>query len=308
MAQLVMDAGANFVLAPDFNPQVVSMVHEKQKLMIPAVATPSEILQACRMGVDLRKLFPANGLGVNYLKELQGPLNNLSITPVGGVTLNNVADFAQAGAFAVGVGSELINKTLVVEQEWQQLTELAQTLLPVSAKIKSQTTFLILFDSLSRSDKGDLPQYQRGLPLSALLFFLTAMVILHNPAQANAWGWMAWKKSIARWPERWICWNWWQERRNAGTRDELTITEISTQLGIPKSTTFDIIYTLVYKGYLEIANPRVKSFRLGLKLFQTGAVYLDQTPFREAARSVLEEPAAAAQETSFLAMENDGML
>lgn len=126
MAQLVMDAGANFVLAPDFNPQVVSMVHEKQKLMIPAVATPSEILQACRMGVDLLKLFPANGLGVNYLKELQGPLNNLSIIPVGGVTLNNVADFAQAGAFAVGVGSELINKTLVAEQAWQQLTELAQ--------------------------------------------------------------------------------------------------------------------------------------------------------------------------------------
>lgn len=114
MAQLVMDAGANFVLAPDFNPQVVSMVHEKQKLMIPAVATPSEILQACRMGV-------------NYLKELQGPLNNLSIIPVGGVTLNNVADFAQAGAFAVGVGSELINKTLVAEQAWQQLTDLAQT-------------------------------------------------------------------------------------------------------------------------------------------------------------------------------------
>lgn len=94
----------------------------------------------------------------------------------------------------------------------------------------------------------------------------------------------------------------------AGTRDELTITEISTQLGIPKSTTFDIIYTLVDKGYLEIANPRVKSFRLGLKLFQTGAVYLDQTPFHEAARTVLEELAASAQETSFLAMENDGML
>ncbi|WP_409310452.1 bifunctional 4-hydroxy-2-oxoglutarate aldolase/2-dehydro-3-deoxy-phosphogluconate aldolase [Pectobacterium sp. B1J-3] len=125
MAQLVMDAGANFVLSPDFNPQVVSMVHEKQKLMIPAVVTPSEILQACRLGVDLLKLFPANGLGVSYLKELQGPLNNLSIIPVGGVTLNNVADFAQAGAFAVGVGSELINKTLIASGDWQELTQLA---------------------------------------------------------------------------------------------------------------------------------------------------------------------------------------
>ncbi|MGK2888185.1 MAG: helix-turn-helix domain-containing protein [Candidatus Malihini olakiniferum] len=64
----------------------------------------------------------------------------------------------------------------------------------------------------------------------------------------------------------------------AGTRDELTIKEISNQLGIPKSTTFNIIYTLVYTVYLEITNPRVKSFRLGLKFFQTFAVYLDQTP------------------------------
>lgn len=66
MAQLVLDAGADFVLSPDFNPDVVTMVHEKQRLMIPAVMTPSEILQACRLGVDLLKLFPANSLGVNY--------------------------------------------------------------------------------------------------------------------------------------------------------------------------------------------------------------------------------------------------
>lgn len=108
-----MDAGANFVLAPDFNPQVVSMVHEKQKLKIPAVATPSEILPACRMGVDLLKLFPANGLGVNYLKALQGPLNNLSIIPVGGVTLNNVADVAQAGAFALAWAA-----SLSIKRQW----------------------------------------------------------------------------------------------------------------------------------------------------------------------------------------------
>lgn len=95
-----MDAGANFVLAPDFNPQVVSMVHEKQKLKIPAVATPSEILPACRMGVDLLKLFPANGLGVNYLKALQGPLNNL-------------ADVAQAGAFALAWAA-----SLSIKRQW----------------------------------------------------------------------------------------------------------------------------------------------------------------------------------------------
>ena len=111
MAQLVIDAGADFVLSPDFNPDVVSMVHEKQRLMIPAVMTPSEILQACRLGVDLLKLFPANSLGIDYLKEIQGPLDNLALIPV---------------AFAVGVGSALTNKQWVKDGEWEKITRQAE--------------------------------------------------------------------------------------------------------------------------------------------------------------------------------------
>lgn len=126
MAQLVIDAGADFVLSPDFNPDVVSMVHEKQRLMIPAVMTPSEILQACRLGVDLLKLFPANSLGIDYLKEIQGPLDNLALIPVGGITLENTACFAQAGAFAVGVGSALTNKQWVKDGEWGKITRQAE--------------------------------------------------------------------------------------------------------------------------------------------------------------------------------------
>lgn len=125
MAQLVLNAGANFVLAPDFNPEVVQIVHEHQRLMIPAVVTPSEMMQACRMGIDLLKLFPANALGIDYIKEVRGPLDNLALIAVGGVTLANTADFAKVGAFAVGVGSELINKQMIVDGNWQGLTELA---------------------------------------------------------------------------------------------------------------------------------------------------------------------------------------
>lgn len=126
MAQLVIDAGADFVLSPDFNPDVISMVHEKQRLMIPAVMTPSEILQACRLGVDLLKLFPANSLGIDYLKEIQGPLDNLALIPVGGITLENTASFARAGAFAVGVGSALTNKQWVNDGEWEIITRQAE--------------------------------------------------------------------------------------------------------------------------------------------------------------------------------------
>lgn len=94
----------------------------------------------------------------------------------------------------------------------------------------------------------------------------------------------------------------------AASKDELTITEISKQLGIPKSTTFDILYTLLDKGYLEQANEKQKSFKLGVKLFQTGACYLEQTPFQNVAHLVLERLAEVAGETAFLALVNNDEL
>ena len=88
--------------------------------------TPSEILQACRLGVDLLKLFPANSLGVNYMKEIQGPLDNLSLIPVGCITLDNTRDFAKAGAFAVGVGSALTNKAWIARGDWGAIAQQAK--------------------------------------------------------------------------------------------------------------------------------------------------------------------------------------
>lgn len=94
----------------------------------------------------------------------------------------------------------------------------------------------------------------------------------------------------------------------AASKNELTITEISKQLGIPKSTTFDILYTLLDKGYLEQANEKQKSFKLGVKLFQTGACYLEQTPFHNVAHAMLEKLAEIAGETVFLALLNNDEL
>ncbi|WP_166241048.1 bifunctional 4-hydroxy-2-oxoglutarate aldolase/2-dehydro-3-deoxy-phosphogluconate aldolase [Paenibacillus turpanensis] len=127
--QLVLDAGAQFVLAPDLNPEVVSAVHERGKLMIPGVMTATEMLQARRLGVELLKLFPAGALGANYLKEIRGPLNDLPMIPVGGINQSNIAEFARAGAFAVGVGSELVDKAAVAAGNVEALTERAQKLI-----------------------------------------------------------------------------------------------------------------------------------------------------------------------------------
>ncbi len=125
-AQLVIDAGADFVLAPDLNKEVVQQVHQNRKFAIPGVATPSEIMQAYRMGVDVVKLFPAGALGARYLKDLRGPLNNAAIIPVGGINLENLRDFVQAGAFAFGIGSELIDKKAVAEGDFSIIAQKAK--------------------------------------------------------------------------------------------------------------------------------------------------------------------------------------
>ena len=94
----------------------------------------------------------------------------------------------------------------------------------------------------------------------------------------------------------------------SASKEEVTIAEISRMLDIPKSSAFDIIYTLVEKGYLEVANQKNKSFKLGLKLYQSGASYLEKISFYDVSHPLLEEISKQVMETTFLAVENDGVL
>lgn len=125
-AQMVIDAGANFVLAPNLDPEVIQIVHQQGKLMIPGVTTPSEAVAAYRMGVDIIKLFPAGTLGPRYVKDILGPLNHALIMPVGGINLTNLPEFVAAGAFAFGVGSELVDKTAIAAGNFAAITEKAR--------------------------------------------------------------------------------------------------------------------------------------------------------------------------------------
>lgn len=123
LAQLVLDAGADFVLAPNFDPDVIMTVHERCRLMIPSVTTPTEVVKAHRLGVDLLKLFPASGLGPAYLKDLRGPFENAALIPVGGISLDTIEAFVKAGAIAVGTGSQLLKKSFIENRQWDALTE-----------------------------------------------------------------------------------------------------------------------------------------------------------------------------------------
>lgn len=90
-------------------------------------------------------------------------------------------------------------------------------------------------------------------------------------------------------------------------REAMTIAEISRTLDIPKSTAFDLVYTLVDRGYL-VVDTKNKTFNLGLRLFQAGARYLENVSFYDIAHPLLEQVVSQAQETAFLAVENEGKL
>lgn len=136
-ARLAILAGAEFVVSPAFKPELVAMCKRYSKACIPGAFTPTEILTAWEAGADVIKIFPATKLGPGYIKDLKGPLPQIEVTPTGGVTLENTAEFIKAGAAFVGVGSALIDKKLVAEKDWAALSELAARFVAAAKSARS---------------------------------------------------------------------------------------------------------------------------------------------------------------------------
>ena len=107
-AKRVLDAGADFVVSPAFQPEVVSAVMARGVLMGPGVATPSEAVVAWNMGVPLLKLFPIGALGIDYFTAIFGPLKHMTFMCNGAVNDQNARDFIRAGAVACGMGAWLV--------------------------------------------------------------------------------------------------------------------------------------------------------------------------------------------------------
>jgi 2-dehydro-3-deoxyphosphogluconate aldolase/(4S)-4-hydroxy-2-oxoglutarate aldolase len=107
-ARHVLDAGADFVVSPAFQPEVVTYVQAQGVLMLPGVTTPSECVAAWGLGVPMLKLFPIGALGLEYFKAIYGPLNHMKFMCNGAMTAENAQQFLQAGALAVGMGPWLV--------------------------------------------------------------------------------------------------------------------------------------------------------------------------------------------------------
>lgn len=118
-------AGAEFVVSPITRPEIAKAALAAEKPVMLGAYTPTEAQLAFEAGADFIKIFPADGLGPNYIKALRAPLPHLRIVPTGGVDLHNVADFLKAGCAALGVGSSLVSAKILNEGNWSELTRLA---------------------------------------------------------------------------------------------------------------------------------------------------------------------------------------
>jgi 2-dehydro-3-deoxyphosphogluconate aldolase/(4S)-4-hydroxy-2-oxoglutarate aldolase len=117
-------AGAQFLVAPTLNLDLIQLAHRYSAVIVPGAATPTEILTAWNAGADMVKVFPAGQLGgPEYIRALRGPLPQILYVPTGGVNLQNAGAFIKAGATALGVGGELVDKKAVKEKRFNIITE-----------------------------------------------------------------------------------------------------------------------------------------------------------------------------------------
>lgn len=119
-------AGAQFVVSPVTDPEIIATTIRYGKISIPGAFTPTEIMRAWTLGGDVIKVFPSTALGPQYFKDILAPLPQLKLTPTGGVDQKNAGAWIKAGAVCVGAGSSLVSKDAMAKNDWKVVTAAAK--------------------------------------------------------------------------------------------------------------------------------------------------------------------------------------
>jgi 2-dehydro-3-deoxyphosphogluconate aldolase/(4S)-4-hydroxy-2-oxoglutarate aldolase len=127
-ARLAILAGADFIVAPNTNPDVIQMCKTYSIPVIAGGFTPNEVLNAWTLGADIIKIFPARAVGPKFFRDLKGPYPYLKMMPTGGVLIDNAADYIRAGACAVSIGNDVLDKDAIKEDNFNIITEKARKL------------------------------------------------------------------------------------------------------------------------------------------------------------------------------------
>ncbi|MBN1392585.1 MAG: bifunctional 4-hydroxy-2-oxoglutarate aldolase/2-dehydro-3-deoxy-phosphogluconate aldolase [Sedimentisphaerales bacterium] len=123
LCEKALNAGAKYIIAPDVNPEVIAHCVKHDIAVLPGAATATEILTAKRCGAKMVKIFPAAALGLDYIKQLRGPIDDIDFVAVGGVRPETISDFSAAGCIAIGIGESAVKKEFVEKGDWQAITE-----------------------------------------------------------------------------------------------------------------------------------------------------------------------------------------
>ncbi|NLM97038.1 MAG: bifunctional 4-hydroxy-2-oxoglutarate aldolase/2-dehydro-3-deoxy-phosphogluconate aldolase [Halanaerobiaceae bacterium] len=121
----VVEAGADYIISPNTNIDVIKKTRELNKVSIPGAFTPSEIIKAHCAGANFIKVFPASSLGVSYIESILNVFNDIPLIAVGGIDISNMNDFINAGAVGVGVGSSLLDRQAIYEGNFDILSKKA---------------------------------------------------------------------------------------------------------------------------------------------------------------------------------------
>ncbi len=131
-AQACLDEGAEFIVSPALNIATIELCQRASIAVLPGALTPTEIVTAWNAGADVVKVFPASAMGgASYLRSLKAPLPQIELIPTGGVSVPTAQDFLAAGAFALGVGADLVNTKAIDAGQPEIVTEKAKQYLAV---------------------------------------------------------------------------------------------------------------------------------------------------------------------------------
>ncbi len=137
-AEKCVRAGARFIVSPAFDAETVEFCRERKIAVMPGSLTPTEVLAAWKAGADCAKVFPCDTLGgAKYLKTLKTLFPHIPMMPTGGVSLETIADFLRSGAFAVGVGADLVDVKAIKEGNLNAVAEKARKYLEIVALQKN---------------------------------------------------------------------------------------------------------------------------------------------------------------------------
>jgi 2-dehydro-3-deoxyphosphogluconate aldolase/(4S)-4-hydroxy-2-oxoglutarate aldolase len=136
-ARTAILAGADFIVSPTTNVQVIEMCRRYSKLAMPGALTPTEVVTAWQAGADIVKIFPSELTGPRYLKLLAAPLPQVRLMPTGGVNAETAGEYLKAGACALGVGGALVDPKLVASGDMKEIERRARQLVEAVQKFRA---------------------------------------------------------------------------------------------------------------------------------------------------------------------------